>query len=109
MLVKKTGPTEAYQCEKCGNAYTTREKALLCESNPVSPFKYEMDDVVLFNFESRLTRKRFTIRGVVTERRIHGLSKGKKPTHTNLYKLKILDQEKGLVVFKTEDEILRKI
>jgi len=101
--------TDDYKCGKCGNVYSTKEEALECESHPVTPFKYEIGDTVLFEFESKFSHKRYTIRAVVAERWIRGLSQDDKPAHGNVYKLRIIEKDKGLIAVRPEDQIIAKI
>jgi len=126
MLVRKVvEPKEGYQCEKCGNTYPTSEEALQCESNPISPYKYEINAMVQFEFPllyvppigGEFKRKVFILRGIVRKRRIRGLPETDQsihrfyrfPTHANVYLIRIIDKERGLIVLQTEDKILRKI
>jgi len=126
VLVKKVvEPEEAYRCEKCGNAYPTLEEAVQCESNSISPFKYEINDIVQFDFpllyvppiEGQFKRRVFILRGIVRKRRIHGVPQIDQsihrfytfPTHANVYLIRIIDKDRGLIVLQTEDKILRKI
>jgi hypothetical protein len=109
MVKKLAEQTELYQCEKCGSTYSTLEKALQCESNPVTPFKYEIGDMVLFEFKSHMTGKRFAFRGIVESRWIHGLSEKNEPTHKNMYKLRVVEDGKGLIACRYENEILRRV
>ncbi|MFQ5999735.1 MAG: hypothetical protein ACE5J6_03050 [Candidatus Bathyarchaeia archaeon] len=126
MLVKEiVEPKEGYQCEKCGNAYSTLEEARQCESNPISPFKYEINDMVQFEFPllyvppiaGQFKRRVFILRGIVRTRRVRGLPEADQlihrfyrfPTHANVYLIRIIDKERGLIVLQTEDKILRKI
>jgi len=126
MLVKKVAkPKEGYQCEKCGSTYPTKEEAFKCESSAISPFKYEINDMVQFEFPllyvppigGQFRRRVFILRGNIRERRIRGIPETDRsihrfyrfPTHANAYLIKIFDKERGLIVFQTEDKILRKI
>ena len=112
MLVKKVvEPKEGYQCEKCGNTYPTSEEALQCESNPISPYKYEVGDVVKFVSASDYYIHSVSIpTAVIEERWIHGLSRKDEPTHGNVYKLRIIaGKGKGLIARLFEDEIIEKV
>ncbi|MFQ5999736.1 MAG: hypothetical protein ACE5J6_03055 [Candidatus Bathyarchaeia archaeon] len=112
MLVKETAkPKEGYQCEKCGNAYSTLEEARQCESNPISPFKYEIGDVVKFISASDHYIHSLSIpTGVIKERWIHGLPRKDEPAHGNVYKVRIIaGKGKGLIARRFEDEIIEKV
>jgi hypothetical protein len=115
---------ESYKCEKCGTVYQTSEEAVKCESNPISPFKYEINDTIQFEFPllyvppvgGQFMRRVFILRGFVKNRLLRGLPETDPmhrfygfPAHANVYLIRILDKERGLVVFQTEDKILRKI
>lgn len=109
-MVKKIAErTEPYQCEKCGHTYPTLEKALQCESYPVAPFKYEIGNTVVYEFQSHLTHKKFTARGIVESRWIHGLSEKGEPSHGNIYKLRVADGASGLITCRFERDIIRKV
>jgi len=109
-LVKKVPSSiETFQCEKCGNTYSSMEEALRCESNPISPFKYQIGDTVIFEFKSRLTGKILLIAGIIEDRWIHGLSKKGEPAHGNVYKIRIIKEGAGLIACRFEDQIIRKV
>lgn len=112
MLVKEmVEPKEGYQCEKCGNIYPTLEKALQCENNAISPFKYEIGDIVKFISASDHYLHSLSIpTGVVKERWIHGLPRKDESAHGNVYKLRIIaGKGKGLIARRFEDEIIGKV
>jgi len=112
MLVKKVvEPKEGYQCEKCGNTYPTKEEAHQCESKPISPYKYEIGDVVKFISASDYYIHSVSIpTGVIKERWIHGLPREDEPAHGNVYKLVIIaGKGKGLIARRFEDDIVEKV
>jgi len=115
LLVKTVaGKTEFYQCEKCGHTYPAMEKALLCESNPVTPFQYKIGDMVLYekqyqSYHAGSWHDGSTDRAVVEDRWIHGLSEKGEPAHGNMYKLRPVGEGKGLIITRFEDQILRKM
>ncbi|MEM3704150.1 MAG: hypothetical protein QXX79_07035 [Candidatus Bathyarchaeia archaeon] len=103
------GNKELYKCQKCGHLYAEKEKAVICESAQLTPFKYQIGDVVQFRFKSHITLKELTFRGIVEERWVQGLSEKNGSAHKNMYKIKIIDEERGLIACKPEEEILRKV
>jgi len=112
MLVKEiVEPREGFQCEKCGNTYQTLDEARRCESNPISPFKYEIGDTVKFISGSEHYYHSLSIpTGVIEERWIHGLPRKDEPAHANVYKLRIIaGKGKGLIARQFEDEIIEKV
>jgi hypothetical protein len=109
MVKKLAEQVELYQCEKCGHMYPTLEKALKCENSPVAPFKYEIGDMVLFQFKSHITGKRFVFRGIVESRWISGFSEKDDSAHRNVYKIRVVEDGKGLIACRYENEILRKV
>jgi hypothetical protein len=84
------------------------EQARLCANSPISPFKYEIGDTVVSGFQSHITNKKITLNGKVEDRWIEGLSKKGEPPHRNMYKLRVVSSEKGLVVIRSEDQIIGK-
>ncbi|WXG46874.1 MAG: hypothetical protein WED05_09490 [Candidatus Atabeyarchaeum deiterrae] len=99
---------DVYRCVKCGNTYPTREQAHLCENSPISPFKYEIGDTVISGFQSHITNKKITLNGKVEERWIQGLSKKGESPHRNMYKLRVVSSEKGLIAIRYEEQIIGK-
>jgi hypothetical protein len=107
---------KAYQCEGCGNVYPTVEKAVQCESEPISPFKYEVGDIVLIELKPMLPRTRHVlafsgssvVRGVVKGRWISGFSERDKMAHRNMYKVHVLEKFEGVIACRSEDQIIGK-
>jgi len=110
-LVRKiAAPKEAYQCEKCGNTYPVMEEALRCESSPVTPFEYEIGDTVSFGMVIRGAHSPIVLKGMVERRWINGLSRDDdKPTHGNVYKVRTVGTNKGLIACRFEDDIIGKV
>jgi hypothetical protein len=110
-LVKKmVEPKESYKCEKCGTVYQTSEEAVKCESNPISPFKYEIGDAVRFVSVAEHYIHSVSIpTGVIEERWINGLPRKDEPAHGNVYKLRIIaGKGKGLTTRLFEDDVIGK-
>jgi hypothetical protein len=107
---------KAYQCEKCGTTYLTAEHAAQCESNPISPFKYKVGEIVLIELKPKMPRTKHAmavgggsvLRSVVKERWVSGLSEKDKTAHKNMYKLHIIERYEGIVACRSEDEIFGK-
>ncbi|MGA3289092.1 MAG: hypothetical protein ABSD42_02485 [Candidatus Bathyarchaeia archaeon] len=108
-MKKIESPTQSYQCEKCGNTYPTVESAALCESNPISQFKYEIGDTVYVEFTSHMTQKHLKFSGVVESRWIKGLPKNNWSPHENMYKIRSADMDKGLILVRSENQIFAKL
>jgi hypothetical protein len=85
------------------------ESAALCESNPVSQFKYEVGDTVSVEFTSHITQKHLRFNGVVEARWAKGLPKENGLPHENMYKIRSADMEKGLILVRPENQILAKL
>ena len=109
MVRKVAEPREAYQCEKCGHIYPVMEDAIRCESNPVTPFKYEIGDIVRFEVIHRLRHSPSILEGVVERRWISGLPRDDEPAHGNVYKLRTIGKGRGLIACRFEDQITQKV
>jgi hypothetical protein len=108
-MKKIDSPTQSYQCEKCGNTYSTMESAALCENNPISQFKYEVGDTVYVEFTSHMTQKHLKFSGVIEARWVKGLPKDNELPHENMYKIRSADMEKGLILVRPENQIVAKL
>lgn len=108
-MKKIDGPTQSYKCEKCGNTYSTLESAALCESNPISQFKYEIGATVNIEFTSHITQKNLRFSGIVEARWTNGLPKNIGLPHENMYKIRSADMDKGLVLVRPENQIFAKL
>ncbi len=112
VLVKKiesANTAQSYQCEKCGSTYAIMESAAVCESNPISRFKYGIGDTVYVEFISHLTQKHLKFSGIVEGRWIKGLPKNNDLPHENMYKIRSADTDKGLILVRPENQIFGKL